>query len=115
MFVMLRKDWPGKFRRVLRDAEGKPLTDDDGQERVLVFEPGDAIELTDDEYAAVMADVQTDPKVSRPLVHVRRDEKGRTRVVDLEKDGEPDDAPRTDVSEDNRDPLAGDKPRRRKR
>lgn len=70
MHVMLKKTWPGNFRRTVRDAEGQPR-------RVLEFAPGAPVELTEEEAAAVADDI------GPALVPVMLDEKQRPRVLPL--------------------------------
>lgn len=47
------------FRRVVRDQNGKALLDKGGNERVLLFSPGQAVELTEEELEAVRDDIGT--------------------------------------------------------
>lgn len=115
MLVMLKRTWPGNFRRVLRDEAGKALLDDEGREQSIVFTPGEAVELSDEEYAHVLPWVETDEKRRRPLVHVRLDAKKRVRLVDLAKDGEADEAPAGEGDDPLADsPTKGGKSKRKK-
>lgn len=72
--VMLRKDWPTKFRRSIRDNKGK-LTG-----RVLGFEPGETVSLTSKEIEAVQSDIGVS------LMPIELDEKQRPRVIHDEVD-----------------------------
>lgn len=54
--VILPKGRPA-FRRTMRDAEGKPLKDDRGSERVLNFAPGHVVDLSAEEVEAVRDDI----------------------------------------------------------
>lgn len=68
-FVMLRREWPSSFRRSLSLGGKKG-------ERTLVFEPGVASEVRDDEYEKLRPDIGT------ALQDVVIDEKGKPRIVD---------------------------------
>lgn len=48
-----------QFRRVVRDENGKALLDKAGNERVLLFSPGQALELNDEELESVRDDIGT--------------------------------------------------------
>lgn len=50
---------PGRaqFRRVIRGEDGKALLDKGGAERVLLFNPGQVVELTAEEVEAVRDDI----------------------------------------------------------
>lgn len=51
MFVMLKRNWPGPFRRSVRDEDGNVV-------RLLTFAPGEAVKLQgEDEIDAVAADI----------------------------------------------------------
>lgn len=55
--LMLRPDWPGTFRRAIRDSAGRIQKNADGVEEALVFTPGEPKVVTDTELAAVIHDV----------------------------------------------------------
>ncbi len=60
MFVMLRKDWPGSFRRTFGDAKDRQM---------LEWSPGDVMELkTEAEIAAVKDDIGKALVVKNPPV-----------------------------------------------
>jgi hypothetical protein len=49
MFLQLRKDWPGNFRRTVRDSEGKAS-------HIIEWSPGDIIEMKDEHERAATKD-----------------------------------------------------------
>lgn len=67
--VMLKGNWPGNFRRSVRDEQGKVL-------KVLEFTPGVPVEVNDEELAAIT------PDIGVCIVHVQCDDKGRPRIVE---------------------------------
>lgn len=87
MFVMLRKNWPGTFRRTVtaRDpkdpkAKPKPLLDRAGVPRVLNFAPGEICELLDaDEEQSVADDVAAGALIEMVAV---ADKPGKFRPAD---------------------------------
>lgn len=50
MIVMLKRDWGGPFRRSVYDSQGNRV-------KTLVFNPGEPVELAEDELAAVKSDI----------------------------------------------------------
>lgn len=68
--VMLKKNWPGNFRRTIKiGKKGKEVT------QVLEFTPGVPVELTPAEIEAVRADIGV------ALQPIEFDEKARPRVI----------------------------------
>lgn len=65
--VMLKRDWPGQFRRTVRIGKKTP--------EVLVFTPGEAVELDAKQLDAVKADIGV------CLMPVERDAKNRPRII----------------------------------
>lgn len=80
--VMLKRDWPGTFRRTVRNAK-KPY--------LMAFEPGQPVELNAKELEAVKADIGV------CLMPVERDAKGKARIitdeVETEEEAEETNAP----------------------
>jgi hypothetical protein len=64
--VMLKRDWPGTFRRTV--ASGKRST-------VLNFEPGVPVELTGSQLDSLKSDIGV------ALMPCERDEKGLPRII----------------------------------
>lgn len=52
--VMLKREWPGQFRRVIRDDNGAPVE----PRRVLLFTPGESVEVDDCDMPAIADDVK---------------------------------------------------------
>ena len=68
--VMLKKDWPGNFRRTITiGKKGKEV------KKVLEFTPGVPVELTPAEIEAVR------PDIGVALQPIEFDEKARPRVI----------------------------------
>lgn len=68
--VMLKRDWPGNFRRTITEkVRGKDV------KRTLEFSPGVPVELTNAEIKAVL------PDIGIALLPVELDEKARPRVI----------------------------------
>tara|TARA_R110000868_G_C10532668_1_gene734178 strand:+ start:84 stop:353 length:270 start_codon:yes stop_codon:yes gene_type:complete len=69
---MLRKSWPGNFRRTLttKGRGGKE------SKRTLEFVPGVAVDLTSDEVLALM------PDIGVALLPIELDEKARPRIIE---------------------------------
>ena len=68
--VMLKRDWPGKFRRTIRsgrDGRGKPV--------LLEFEPGVPVDLKAHEIK------QLEPEIGVCLEPVEMDDKQRPRII----------------------------------
>ncbi len=65
---MLRKDWAGNFRRVVRDETGKPIE----PETALEWSPGEIMEVVNEnEFNSVKGDigkalVEKQPPVAKP-------------------------------------------------
>jgi hypothetical protein len=74
--VMLRRNWPGNFRRSIRNEKGEVL-------RVIEFAPGQAVEVLDDEMPSVQADL------GHALQLVTLDKKNRPRVIPVAAANEP--------------------------
>lgn len=54
MHLMLRKDWAGNFRRVVRDETGKPIE----PETALEWSPGEIMEVVNEnEFNSVKGDI----------------------------------------------------------
>lgn len=70
MLVMLKKSWPGNFRRTIRDSKGK-------ERRVIEFHPGDPVDVSRQEYEFLVANGDLDSA----LQEVSLDGKGRARPV----------------------------------
>jgi hypothetical protein len=69
-YVMLKKNWPGKFRRTITTRKkGKEVR------RQLKFTPGEPVELTAAEVDALRSDI------GPALQPVEFDEKARPRVI----------------------------------
>lgn len=68
--VMLKKNWPGNFRRTITTGKKGKET-----KRVLVFSPGVPVELTAAEIEAVRSDI------GAALQPIEFDEKARPRVI----------------------------------
>lgn len=66
--VALRTDWPGEFRRVVRDTDGNEV-------ETLTFSPGQAMDLTEQQLAAC------EGSIPHALRHAETDAKGRTRFL----------------------------------
>lgn len=66
--LMLRQDWPGEFKRVVRTPKGDV-------KKVLTFKPGEPVELK----GAALAAVQR--AIGSALLEVELDPKGRPRVI----------------------------------
>ena len=66
--LMLRQDWPGEFKRVVRTPKGDV-------KKILIFKPGEAVELK----GAALAAVQR--AIGSALVEVELDPKGRPRAI----------------------------------
>lgn len=66
--VMLRRDWPGQFRRVIRDEEGKPVE----PERVLMFSPGESVECEDGDMPSLARDVQLKTLIVNAVLKVEK-------------------------------------------
>lgn len=78
-FVMLKKNWPGMFRRTITTGKkGKEVR------RTLEFAPGVPVDLTLSEIDALRGDIGT------ALTPVEFDEKARPRVItdDVEADAD---------------------------
>lgn len=69
-FVMLKKNWPGNFRRTITTGKKGKET-----KRVLEFTPGEPVELTPAEVDALRSDIGV------ALQPVEFDEKARPRVI----------------------------------
>lgn len=69
-FVMLKKNWPGNFRRTITIGKKGKET-----KKVLEFSPGVPVELTAQEVEAVRADIGI------ALQPIEFDEKARPRVI----------------------------------
>ena len=69
-FVMLKKNWPGNFRRTIKVGKKGKET-----EKVLEFTPGEPVELTAQEVEALRSDIGVS------LQPVEFDEKARPRVI----------------------------------
>lgn len=65
--LMLKPRWPGNFRRTILVG---------GESKVIEFHPGDPVEVTDEEFAALA------PDIGVAVFEVERDEKGRPRYVE---------------------------------
>jgi hypothetical protein len=70
--LMLRKDWPGKFRRTIKLSEKK--------REVLEFVPGVPVELNARQIDGVKGDIGT------ALYPVERDGRNKVRVITDEVD-----------------------------
>lgn len=71
--LMLRPDWPGgRFQRSIVHRKGKKTE----AGRVLVFTSGVAVDVTDDEFKALAADI------GKALFEIERDPKNRPRFVE---------------------------------
>lgn len=77
MFVMLKANWPGNFRRTIL---GKPKKKGQKgeQARVIEFSPGKPVEVTDAEYEFLVANGD----LGSALVDAAFDAKGRAREPD---------------------------------
>lgn len=80
-FVMLRRDWPGNFRRTIHTGKGKGA-----KTKVLEFTPGVAVEISPDDARAMKSDI------GPALLAVEMDEKARPRVISEEVEPEGGDA-----------------------
>ena len=69
-FVMLKRNWPGNFRRTITTGKKGKET-----KKVLEFSPGVPVELTAAEVEAVRSDIGT------ALQPIEFDEKARPRVI----------------------------------
>ena len=79
-WVMLKKDAQTSFRRLLRDKEGKPLTDETGKptDAALVFQPGVPLEIPRGFLHVVKDDI-----LKRTLIPVDDYEGGHPKVIEL--------------------------------
>lgn len=66
-FVMLRKNWPGTFRRTINAKSGCKVQ--------LIFEPGTPVDLTTHEIECLRSDIGV------ALMPVEFDEKARPRMI----------------------------------
>ena len=78
--VMLRPNWPGNFTRTITErktiASGKKKTLVEEVLRRVVFAPGQPVEVTDRELAALK------PDLGKAIFEVERDAKGRPRLLE---------------------------------
>lgn len=83
-WVMLKKDAQTSFRRLLRDKEGKPLTDETGKPTgaALVFQPGVPLEIPPGFLHVVKDDI-----LRRTLIPVDDYEGGHPKVIELDDFG----------------------------
>ena len=81
---MLRRNWPGQFHRSMRKPPGKKSNQPGEVVRMLVFNPGEVVELDAAEFAAVQADIGIS------LIEVEaeiREADGRVRYRPVKTDG----------------------------
>jgi len=67
-FVMLRRTWPGNFRRTIQTGKG--------ESKQIVFTPGEPVELTKKEIEAIGADLGVS------LLPVEIEANGKIRIID---------------------------------
>lgn len=91
--VMLKKDWPGLFRRVIRDDEGKAVV----PERVIEFAPGEAVEVEDSDMPSLLPDVELGTLRLNPLLKIRKADaaKAEQAAKEPEPTSEPSEPPAT--------------------
>jgi hypothetical protein len=66
-YVILKRNWPGVFRRTVQDKKGKPET--------LVFEPGVPVNLTPSQVNLLSKEIGT------AIVPVEMDPKKRPKLI----------------------------------